>query len=251
MNRRLLILFLFISLLFIFLFILNKDTTRKISINYKVVDYKIPIYLKLSDFFDRHFEYKYLVKNINNNQSSIEGIILNTTEWINSNIKKTPIGVDVIDYHPLTIVKRRLGEQDQFNDILSVFLVYQDIDSFFIKKFKDINHSLTLFKINNYWSVIDPYNGYYFLNERRIFASIEELKTSNWEIVNLKNRKLNSFSTENYKELRAFYQKIFDNIKSTKEIENTNIFERGGRSYTQKPFSRLKYEIYKQFKKNI
>lgn len=245
MNRKITIILFLIIIFLITFFILNKETTRKIAINYKTIEYKIPTYLKLFDFFDRHFAYKYLVKNLSLKDSSIEDKIYKTTLWVNLNIKKVPEGVDVVDYHPLTIVKRRLGVQDQFNDILSVLLVYQDIDSFFIKKFKNISHPLTFFKIDDYWSVIDPYHGFFFINENQTFASIEELKTTNWEIVNLKKEKKDHLNlVNNYKKHKSYYQKIFNYIKSTKQIESTNIYERGGRSYIQKPLNRLKYEIY-------
>ena len=249
MNKKFLITFFFVFFLLIFFFLLNKETTGKISINYKVDEYKIPVYLKLTDFFERHFEYKYLVKKINFEHGNKKDIILNTSKWLNLNIKKIPKGVDVIDYHPLTIIKRRLGEQDQFNDILSILLVYQDIDSFFIDKFKNINHPLTLFKINGHWSIIDPYYGYYFINKHQNLASIEELKTSEWEIINLKNKeKINSIFLNDYDEIKLFYQKIFNNLQSSKEIDDTHIFERSGRSYTQNPISRLRYEVFKKLK---
>ena len=56
------------------------------------------------DFYNRHYNYKYLVNNINNKIYDKKNIILNTTKWIKDNIKKTPEGVDTIDYHPLTTV---------------------------------------------------------------------------------------------------------------------------------------------------
>ena len=105
MNKKFLITFFFVFFLLIFFFLLNKETTGKISINYKVDEYKIPVYLKLTDFFERHFEYKYLVKKINFEHGKKKDIILITSIWLNLNIKKIPKGVDVIDYHPLTIIK--------------------------------------------------------------------------------------------------------------------------------------------------
>ncbi len=66
----------------------TKKTTRFIGINYKVTEYEIPIYLKIIDFYDRHYNYKYLVKNINRNNNNENDIILNTTKWIKNNIKK-------------------------------------------------------------------------------------------------------------------------------------------------------------------
>ena len=81
-------------------------------------------------------------------------------------------GIDIVDHHPLTIIERRLGGDDQFSDLLSILLVYSNIDSFFISKFNNFGHSLTFFKINDYWSIIDPYYGVIFTNIDDFFASI-------------------------------------------------------------------------------
>lgn len=248
---KLAIIFFFIIILFFFL--LNKETTRKIGINYDIIEYKIPYYLKINDFFNRHFNYKYLVKTINENQINKKNIIINTTKWVNHNIRKIPEGVEIVDHHPLTIVQRRLGVHDQFNDILSVFLIYLSIDSFFIKNFEDIYHPLTFFKINNYWSVIDPYYGVYFIDNNRKFSSLENLRTSNWDIVNLDSKKINSLNIsdiyfdkfQSYDEVKNHYIKIFTRIKSSDQIDDINIYDRGGRSYIQKPLNRLIFEVYK------
>ena len=242
----------FLILIFVILIILNKETPRKIAINYDKFEYKIPVYLGVFDLFNRHFNYKYLVKQINVNQYNKENIILNTAKWVNQNIQKIPEGVDLVDSDPLTIVKRRLGEQYQFSDLLCVFLIYLNIDVYF---FNSID-PLTIFKVNNYWSVLDPYYGVYFINENENFASIEELKTSKWEIVNLDSQKKNflnisdlfSNKFRNYREVKKYYKKIFIHLQTSDEIDEINIFERGGRSYTQKPLNRLNFEIYKLFK---
>ena len=245
----------FLSIIIIFI-LLNKETTRKIAINYEVSEYKIPIYLKINDFFNRHFYYRNLVKQINTSQQNKKNIILNTSKWVNQNIQKIPEGVDVVDNHPLTIVHRRLGVQDQFSDILSVLLTYSNIDSFFIKSFDKITHPLTLFKVENYWSAIDPYYGVYFINEKGTFASLEELKTSKWQIVNLDTQNITELDKldiyledfQNLEEFKTQYRKIFELIQTSEQIDDTNIFNRGGRSYTQKPLNRLKFEFYKLFK---
>ena len=128
-----------------------------------------------------------------------------------------------------------------------------DIESFFLN---NTEHQLTLFKINNYWSVIDPYYGIYFINEDNKFASLEELKTNNWQIVNLESQKISSSDLSNtfskklssYNDIKNYYQKIFKSMQNSEQIDEINIYERG-RAYTQKPLQKLKYEIYKLFKK--
>jgi len=258
MKNTKLKLFFFLFLLIIIIILANQKTTRYMGINYKVYEYQIPIYLKILDFYDRHYNYKFLVNKINRKLDNDEDIVINISKWIKKNIKKIPKGVDIIDNHPLTIVERRLGTDDQFSDILSVLLVYSNIDSFFISEFNQIWHPLTFFKINKIWSVIDPYYGIIFINNKNSIASIKDLKDGNWEISNLKFEKINNSNFnlvfekkfENFDEVKKHYNKIFFTIKSETEINNTNVYFRGGRSYMQKPLSRLKYEIYNLIKKN-
>ncbi len=250
-KRKFILLCVLIFFLTIF-FIANKEISRSIGINYKVTEYQIPIYLKILDFYDRHYNYKYLVKNINKNINNEKDIILNTTKWVKNNIKKIPKGVDIVDHHTLTIVERRLGTDDQFSDLLSVLLVYSNIDSFFISKFNKIWHPLTFFKFNDYWSIIDPYYGVFFTNDKRLFASIEDIKNEKWQISNLKFEKIDRLNFKDtfenkfnaYDEVKNYYDQIFYDLLSSKDIDNTNFFYRGGRSYTQNPLGRIKYEIY-------
>ena len=240
----------FIFFIILFIFILNKETTKRIYVNYDLIEYKLPLYQRVYSFLNRHLNYNHLVKKINPEQSNKYNIIFNTFKWVNQNIKRVTEGLDIIDGDPLLIVERRLGDQYQFNDLLSVLLIYQDIESIF---YNDNIHALTLFKINNYWSVIDPYYGFYFSSEDNTFASVEELQSKKWEILNLDSRKvepldlINNFDGKitNYYLLKSYYQKIFDNLELSTTIDQTNIFERSGRSYVQKPINRIHYEIYK------
>ena len=244
------ILFIFISVIF------NTDTTRKIGINYEVYQYDIPIFLKIFDFYNRHFNYKYLVKDINVNLNNKEDVIINTTKWVHRNIKKIPLGVDIVDHHPLTIFERRLGLHSQFNDLLSVLLVYSNIDSFFIKKkYTQDSYSATFFKINDYWSFIDPYYGIYFINHNGDFASIEDIYSENWVLVNLNKQKIEFLNIskifdnkfQNYDDVKNFYINLLAGIKTSNQIDNINLFDRGGRSYLQQPINRLRYEISRIF----
>ena len=53
-------------LLFFILFslLMKQETSRSIGINYEIYEYKIPVYVKLFDFMQRHFNYKYIVYDI-------------------------------------------------------------------------------------------------------------------------------------------------------------------------------------------
>lgn len=252
------------SLVIFFVLIMRVETERRISINYEVSEYKIPIYLKLLDFMNRHYNYKHLAKNINNKNSTDKDKIINSTNWVIANIEKINLNqnIDIVDHHPITIVERRLGIDEQFSDILSVLLVYSNIDSFFkIIKLDNVDsyYPLTFFKIYNYWSIVDPQNGIFFLDENNNFINIDNLKKQKFNLVD-KNLKIinhdnfleyfdNNF--KDFNEIKFFYNQLFVNIPSTNQINSINKFYRGGRSYTQDPLGRINYELLKMYNKLI
>ena len=47
-----------------------------------------------------------------------------------------------------------------------------------------------------------------------------------------------------YDEVKNFYDKLFYNLPNSNDIDNTYIFDRGGRSYTQDPLGRIRYKIH-------
>ena len=245
-------------LLLSFYFILTKESSRTIGINYQIFEYKIPLYLKTLDFFQRHYNYKNLANTINYNAETEVEIVLNTAKWILENIKKLPKNVEIIDHHPFTIIERRLGTKDQFNDIMSILLTYSGIESFY-SSFNNKEHVLTLFKIKNYWYFIDPYYGVYFATNKGLLLSVDDIQKNEWQMFDLESKSIqfydinkifdNKFS--NFYEVKKFYTNLIKNstFTSSKKIDNTNIYYRGGRSNVQDPLGRFKYEIYQVLNK--
>ena len=149
--------------------VLSKDTTQYTAVNYRVIEYKIPLYLKLFNFYGRHLNYSFVVNRITQNSKNDIEKVLDISKWMQNNIRKIPKGVEVIDSHPLTILDRRLGTKDQFADLLSVMLVYSGINSLY---WLNNGNVLTVFMLNGSWSIIDPYYGIIFLNKNRYIESI-------------------------------------------------------------------------------
>ena len=48
---------------------------------------------------------------------------------------------------------------------------------------------------------------------------------------------------KNIQELNSYYKILLQNIPSARIINNTNIYERGGRSYVQKPLHRILFQL--------
>ena len=254
--KIIIILILFLS----FYFILNKETSRSIGINYQIIEYKIPFFLKLLDFFDRHYNYKNLVNKINANAVTDLEIVLNTARWVSINIKKLPKNVEIVDHHPFTIIERRLGTKDQFNDVMSILLTYSGVESFYTL-FNNKEHPMTLFKIKSYWYIIDPYYGVYFTANNGLFMSIDDLQKNQWIISNLESKNIKFYDIKtifddrfsSYSEVEKFYINLIKNtnLVSSKKINSSNKYYRGGRSYIQNPLGRLKFQLHQVYCKNM
>ena len=245
----------FLSIILVLLFFLNLESTRYTGINYSISEEKISNFSKINDFYDRHVNYKKLVKKILEN-SKEKNFAIDLSNWVYLNIKKHEPGINIIDSHPWTIIDRKIGTKDQFSDILSVLLVYKNIDSFYSTNFNKLKYPFTFFKDNGKWTVIDPYYGIYFLNEKNEFCSLKEIKSKKCKIFHLKYKKnikdklKDIFKDKNFNnliEVYKFYNSLLENCLSEDQIENTNIYLRGGRSYIQKPFHRFIYQIQKIF----
>ena len=246
----------FLIILFSIVF-LNSKSNRYIGVNYVVEKHKISNFQKLSEFYERHINYKKLVKEITYKSKNQQEKIIDISTWVYENIKKISIKDDIIDNHPWTIVERKIGTNDQFSDILSVLLVHNNIDSFFKMRINNTSHPITFFKYNTEWSIIDPYYGIYFANTKKSFSSLEEIK-DNVSIMRhlvfdkITSKNLNEiFFDKNFKniqELNSYYKILLLDIPSSKIINSTNIYERGGRSYIQKPLHRILIQLKKLLK---
>lgn len=246
-----------ILIIFITIIFLHIETDTKIAINYEVNNNKIYLYKKIYNFINRHNQIQSAVNQILTNEIEIfskkisENKILSINKWLLSNVNKIRDNEIVIDFHPTTIMDRSKGTSDQFNDLFSTLLVYAKFESFYKNiKFNNQTYPITFVKIDDYWTIIDPFNGLYFTTNNK-FASIKNIKKNNFKINSINRLKNNEFIFFNkslkYNELNIIINKILYNFDQNIEINNVNKYQRGGRSYFQDPINRLKYEFLKKF----
>ena len=86
--------------------LLNLTVTTRQGKNYEVKVIKMPLYLKLLDFFDRHYNYGFLVKRIVGNSKNKKEAVLKIFEWTNDNLKRSPAGLPSVDDHVWHIIVR-------------------------------------------------------------------------------------------------------------------------------------------------
>lgn len=212
---------------------LNIPVSTKQGVNFKVSIIKIPLYLKLINFMDRHYNYKHLIKGIISDTDSEQEKAMKIFAWTYKNIKRQPKELPVIDDHVWHIIIRGYGISDQFSDVFTTLCNYAGIDAFFnwiYTKDRSSKFVFSFVKINNRWYVFDPYRGIYFKNKNDEIADIEEIKSG-------AALTIESLAVKPDIDYTAY----FDNLPS---IENMGLT----RASIQSPFKRFIFETHKWLK---
>lgn len=171
------------------IFILNINVTTKQGIDYRVYKIKIPLYLKIMDFYTRHYDYKWLVDRVINNSAGEEEKVLAILKWTKENIVPQPAQLRVIDDHTWNIIIRGYGTDDQFQDTFTTLCNYAGMAAFFTRvQAPDSNKIkwLSFVEINRKWCLFDAFYGAYFRNNDGRICGIEDLTHDNWDCVYIK-----------------------------------------------------------------
>jgi len=215
--------------------ILNIPVATRQGINYQWHTIRLPLHLKILDFFDRHFNYKQLVKRIVKDADTDREKVMKIFEWTHQNIKRDiPEGWPIIDDHAWHIIVRGYGVNDQASDVFTTLCNYAGVDAFFTwintsNRTKGI--SLSFIKIEQKWSIFDPYHGCYFKNKDGELADIEDIKSKAiWSIESLDGKP------------NIDYASYLDNLPSVKDVGLS-------RANIQSPLNRLFFEIRKCLRK--
>ena len=235
MKKKYLVLTFIFLLLLCSIALLNKKVTTGYGVDYKVSRMNLPLYLKVLNFYDRHFNYKWLVKQITGHLDTREDKILRLFHWTYETIKPQPESLPVMDSHVWDVYVRRYGVSDNFHDLFSTLCNYIGTDAFFTMLYsKDTDGRITLsfVKTKRGWAMFDPFNGIYFRNDTGGLATIEEINEQNWHIVKLGQTNIS----------KANYKRYFENLLNIEKISL-----RYSRAKYQSPINRLKLQLYSWF----
>lgn len=211
--------------------VLNIKVTTLQGVNYEVNTIRIPLYLKILDFMDRHYNHKQIVKRIIKNDHDEQKRVMKIFSWTYHNIKKQPENLPIIDDHVWHIIVRGYGVRDQSSDVFATLCNYAGVDAFFdyfYAEEKDEIIILSLARLEDRWYVFDPHNGVYFVDKGGNLAAIDAMKEGHYRLERLGPPK----------------EAILDYISYVKNMPD--IKEIGLRRETvQSPFKRLLYMFKK------
>ena len=233
MKKRYWVTLVIVSLLLISIIVLNKTVTTSQGVNYKVSRLEIPLYLKISNFFDRHFSMKWLANHITTDSTDQNDRILSLFKWTYTNVNRQPESVPVMDDHVWNVYVRRYGVSDNFHDLFTTLNSYIGINAFFMgihsEKAKD-EINLSFIQLEKGWVVFDPFNGVYFTNKSGDWATVEDIKSQNWKVVNLQGTELTD----------SYYKPFLEELPDINETA-------WKRANIQSPVNRLKFQFDKWF----
>lgn len=225
MKKPVFILAVVIYFIVSFFIVMQVNVPTQRCINYHCFVTRLPLFLKILDFFDRHYNYKELVNTIQAERDTEETRVKKILFWTVNNIKRMPAGMPVVDDHAWYTIIRGYGVEDQFSDIFTTLCNYAQMDSFFctLPDKKENNwKSLAFVRLNNRWSVFDAFEGVYFINNKGAIADINNLLENNWRAISITGGK------------PADYQEYFANLGSV-DFKNWKFT----RASLQSPFKRF------------
>ncbi len=210
----------------------NIPVTSQKGVNYSVQTIKIPLYLKVLDFFDRHYNYKVLVEKITENSKGEEERAKRILKWTLANIRENPSGLPVIDDHVWHIIVRGYGVDDQFQDVFTTLCSYAGLNAFFdwVQPAGASKKALSFVRLKGRWSAFDVYNGTYFIRkDDGEIANIDDLMSGNWRPVSISSEKIPDYS---------------EYVKYLKTIDYDHWFYK--RAAIQSPIKRFIYWLKKE-----
>lgn len=163
--------------------VLNTKVAFYQGVNYEIRLVKIPLYLKIIDFFSRHFHYRELAGDLTKGHKDDFDKIFVLFDWSQKNIRRAPEGLPIIDDHVWHVIVRGYGTDDQVHDVFTTLCNYSGLEAFFEwidSSDKTRRMPLSFIKINNKWYIFDPYYGVYFEDINNKPVDIKSIKEGNY-----------------------------------------------------------------------
>lgn len=159
-------------------YVLNLKVYYYQGINYRVIQKRIPLYLKIVDFFSRHCHYRELVKELIKDCKTEEEKIFAIFEWTHKSIKEAPEGFPILDDHVWNVIIRGYGTDDQSADVFATLCTYVGFPARWVKIYpRDSNVwiAVTFVKVNRNCFIFDPMRGNYFMNALGEIADVDDI----------------------------------------------------------------------------
>lgn len=158
--------------------ILNYPLTYYVGTDGAVSAEKIALYAKACGYLYRDWMYRDIVRGIVGAEMDPAKKALAIMDWVHRNVMHgVPDGLHVFDDHPLNIIIRHYGTDDQIQDIFTILCSYAGMKAGMAKCYNSDKTSrmiLSLVLVRGRWLIFDAVENKYFLNREGGVASVED-----------------------------------------------------------------------------
>jgi len=157
----------------------NYPVTYRIGVNSVVYTKNIPLYAKICGYLYRDWMYKDIVNTIlADRKEDDEKKVLDILKWTNENVMlMIPKGLRVVDDHPLNIIIRQYGANDQVEDVFTLLCAYAGFKAG-MEKCSNSDRTkrivLSFVNVNGRWLIFNASKGKYFLNREGAIGSVAD-----------------------------------------------------------------------------
>ena len=203
-----------ITVLFIsVIFTMNMEVSIKQGKNGIALEKRMPLYVKLLDFWIRSYHYKLLYEEITRDSKTDKEKLLALFEWTSLNIRHVPNELPVVDDHVDNIIIRGYGTDDQSADVFTTLAVLAGFKGgIYLTKIypEKVVHALSIINFNGEFVLFDTYTGFIFHNKNGEMATLDEIRND----INLVKSVANDYKMYD----KYLYLRFFENLKPVEEI---------------------------------
>jgi hypothetical protein len=196
------------------LIVMNMEATIRQGVNGIVQDVKMPLYVKLLDFWTRHNHYKLLTKQIVGDAKKDGDKLLRLFEWTTKNIRRVPAGFPIYDDHVDNIIIRGYGADDQSADVFTTLAAYAGFHAVMQRLNYEVcncRRTVSFVETNGKILVFDTYEHFYFVNSGGEIASVDDIR-GNPDIV---KKTVGDYRPDGI----YYYYSIYEGITAPKRIK--------------------------------
>ncbi len=157
---------------------LSLPATTRQGVNFEVSTHRLPLYVKLTDFFHRHYHYQLLARDITRGRHTDRERVEAVYQWTRQHIQPPPRGWTIVDDHVLNIIIRGYGTGDQAADVFTTLCAYAGVPAFWRALHIDQGSRwliLSFAQVDEQWVMFDVYYGIIFTDADGQWADAEAL----------------------------------------------------------------------------
>ena len=152
-------------------------STRQ-GVNFQVSTHSIPSYVKIIDFFHRHYQYRFVARDITRDLTSDRARVLAVFDWTRRHIRAVPQGWPIVDDHILNIMIRGYGAEDQMADVFTTLSTYAGVPAFWQQMRTERGDGwqvLAFARVDGRWAMFDVANNVVLRDQQGRLADLAAL----------------------------------------------------------------------------